>query len=91
MGLLSEGWVWMLTNDMSPAIRDTVDSPEELAEYDGLMFISGLWDCKCNNDVSNEPCWWSSRLMPFCHIVSGISAYDDMQREWQSQSIPANL
>ncbi|ORY96447.1 periplasmic binding protein-like I [Syncephalastrum racemosum] len=67
MGLLSEGWVWMLTNDMSPAIRDTVDSPEELAEYDGLMFISGLWD------------------------LSGIPAYDDMQREWQSQNIPANF
>ncbi|KAI9491860.1 periplasmic binding protein-like I [Zychaea mexicana] len=44
MGLLSEGWVWMLTNDMSPAIRDMVSSPEELATYDGLMFISGLWN-----------------------------------------------
>lgn len=46
MGLLSEGWVWMLTNDMSPAIRDMVHSPEELAAYDGLMFISGLWNRK---------------------------------------------
>lgn len=48
MGLLSEGWVWMLTNDMSPAIRDTVKSQEELAAYDGLMFISGIWNCKCH-------------------------------------------
>ncbi|KAG2220592.1 hypothetical protein INT45_002614, partial [Circinella minor] len=44
MGLLTEGWVWMLTNDMSPAIRDMVSSQEELAAYDGLMFISGLWN-----------------------------------------------
>lgn len=48
MGLLSEGWVWMLTNDMSPAIRDTVKSQEELAAYDGLMFISGIWNRKCH-------------------------------------------
>ncbi|KAI9319938.1 periplasmic binding protein-like I [Dichotomocladium elegans] len=44
LGLLSEGWVWMMTNDMSPAIRDMIESPEELAAYDGLMFISGLWN-----------------------------------------------
>ncbi|KAL1930958.1 hypothetical protein VTP01DRAFT_10095 [Rhizomucor pusillus] len=44
MGLLSEGWVWMLTNDMSPAIRDMVETQEELDAYDGLMFISGIWN-----------------------------------------------
>lgn len=49
MGLLSEGWVWMLTNDMSPAIRDMVETQEELDAYDGLMFISGIWNCKCHN------------------------------------------
>ena len=49
MGLLTEGWVWMLTNDMSPAIRDMASSSEELAAYDGLMFISGLWNCKFYN------------------------------------------
>lgn len=47
MGLLTEGWVWILTNDISPVLQQTIQSSEELAKYDGLMFISGLWDCKC--------------------------------------------
>ena len=46
MGLLDKGWVWILTNDISPVLLEVIDSPEELAKYDGLMFISGLWDCK---------------------------------------------
>lgn len=63
MGLLSEGWVWMLTNDMSPAIRDTVKSQEELAAYDGLMFISGIWNCKCHKCLFlNVPSKISSTL-----------------------------
>lgn len=46
MGLLSEGWVWILTNDISPVLKEVIKTPEELAKYDGLMFISGLWDCE---------------------------------------------
>lgn len=45
MGLLKEGWVWILTNDVSPVLQEIISSTEELAMYDGLMFISGLWDC----------------------------------------------
>lgn len=45
MGLLKEGWVWILTNDVSPVLQEVISSTEELAMYDGLMFISGLWDC----------------------------------------------
>ncbi|KAF7731952.1 Metabotropic GABA-B receptor subtype 3A [Apophysomyces ossiformis] len=44
MGLLGQGWVWMLTNDMSPVIRDIAETPQDLIAYDGLMFISGLWE-----------------------------------------------
>lgn len=46
MGLLTEGWVWILTNDISPVLQEVIKSSSELAKYDGLMFISGLWDCK---------------------------------------------
>jgi hypothetical protein len=46
MGLLDKGWVWILTNDISPVLQEVIKNPEELAKYDGLMFISGLWDCK---------------------------------------------
>lgn len=46
MGLLSKGWVWILTNDISPVLHEIIDSEDELSLYDGLMFISGLWDCK---------------------------------------------
>jgi hypothetical protein len=46
MGLLTDGWVWILTNDISPVLYEITNSTKELAMYDGLMFISGLWDCK---------------------------------------------
>lgn len=46
MGLLTKGWVWILTNDVSPVLQEIISSREELAMYDGLMFISGLWDCR---------------------------------------------
>jgi hypothetical protein len=45
MGMLSEGWVWMLTNDLSEALTESIDT-QEIAEFDGLMFISGLWNRK---------------------------------------------
>lgn len=46
MGLLTKGWVWILTNDVSPVLQEIISSKEELDMYDGLMFISGLWDCR---------------------------------------------
>ncbi|CAO3596140.1 unnamed protein product [Absidia cylindrospora] len=53
MGMLSEGWVWMLTNDLSEALSESVDT-QDLVEFDGLMFISGLWnltDVSAYNDL----------------------------------------
>ncbi|KAL0073463.1 periplasmic binding protein-like I [Phycomyces blakesleeanus] len=44
MGLLSEGWAWIITNDISEELKASTSSPEEYALYDGLMMISGLWD-----------------------------------------------
>ncbi|KAI8336060.1 periplasmic binding protein-like I [Choanephora cucurbitarum] len=44
MGLLEKGWAWIVTNDISPVLQSIAKSPEELALYDGLMFISGLWE-----------------------------------------------
>lgn len=46
MGLMAKGWAWIVMNDISPVLLEKIQSPEELAMYDGLMFISGLWDCK---------------------------------------------
>ncbi|CAO3594586.1 unnamed protein product [Absidia cylindrospora] len=53
MGMLSEGWVWMLTNDLSEALSESIDT-QDLVEFDGLMFISGLWnltDIPAYNDL----------------------------------------
>ncbi|GAN01001.1 hypothetical protein MAM1_0004c00430 [Mucor ambiguus] len=64
MGLLTEGWVWILTNDVSPVLQEIISSREELAMYDGLMFISGLWD------LSGEPSYdslsqiWQKQRVP---------------------------
>lgn len=81
----------MLTNDMSPAIRDTVKSQEELAAYDGLMFISGIWNRKCHTSPFK-----SSSITPISYtaildVVSGMPAYDAMQEAWNTLPAPSNL
>ncbi|KAI8889827.1 periplasmic binding protein-like I [Backusella circina FSU 941] len=43
MGLLTEGWAWIVTNDLSPVLQEKT-TPEDIGLYDGLMFISGLWN-----------------------------------------------
>jgi hypothetical protein len=45
MGLLTEGWAWIVTNDISPVLQEKT-APEDIGLYDGLMFISGLWNRK---------------------------------------------
>ncbi|KAG0182904.1 Metabotropic GABA-B receptor subtype 3A [Apophysomyces sp. BC1034] len=64
MGLLGEGWAWMLTNDMSPVIRDMVKTPEELVAYDGLMFISGLWELTGMPAYDNMLREWKKQRVP---------------------------
>ncbi|KAI9302837.1 periplasmic binding protein-like I [Cunninghamella echinulata] len=63
MGMLTKGWVWMLTNDLSEALSESVD-PEDLEAYNGLMFISGLWnltDVPAYNDLYNL---WTQQKVP---------------------------
>lgn len=51
MGFMTKGWVWMTINNLGPVFRDAYTLPE-VTEYDGLMFINGLWNCKCNTQKS---------------------------------------
>ncbi|KAI8971063.1 periplasmic binding protein-like I [Pilobolus umbonatus] len=44
MGLLSKGWVWIVANDITPLLYKIAPTPDELVLYNGLMFMSGLWD-----------------------------------------------
>lgn len=44
MGLLKKGWVWIVMNNISPVLRNNSKLPN-IEELDGLMFVSGLWDC----------------------------------------------
>ncbi|KAI8394060.1 periplasmic binding protein-like I [Radiomyces spectabilis] len=79
MGLLSKGWSWILTNDMSPAIKAMVDTEEELRLYDGLMFISGLWDLSGIPAYDNLEARWKEQPIPEAYIhpenwnTSGLS------------------
>ncbi|CAO3612652.1 unnamed protein product [Cunninghamella blakesleeana] len=63
MNMLSEGWVWMLTNDLSEALSESLD-PVDLEAYNGLMFISGLWnltDVPAYNDLYST---WAKQPVP---------------------------
>ncbi|KAI7887263.1 periplasmic binding protein-like I [Mucor mucedo] len=64
MGLMKKGWVWVVMNDISPVLLEKIQSPEELAMYDGLMFISGLWDLKGLPEYDNLNRLWKTQQVP---------------------------
>ncbi|KAI8343904.1 periplasmic binding protein-like I [Chlamydoabsidia padenii] len=63
MGMLSEGWVWMLTNDLSEALSESVDT-QDLVEFDGLMFITGLWNLTSVPAYNNLYGLWQQQVIP---------------------------
>ncbi|KAI9027622.1 periplasmic binding protein-like I [Phycomyces nitens] len=81
MGMLSEGWVWIVTNDISEEIKMSLDSPEDYALYNGLMMISGLWD------LSGQPAYddlkerWDNYPIP--------AAFTE-PKYWKSQGLSYN-
>lgn len=50
MGLMSKGWVWMVADDLANNflrnLHDDADGDVVMA-YNGLMYISTLWNCTC--------------------------------------------
>ncbi|KAI8341058.1 periplasmic binding protein-like I [Chlamydoabsidia padenii] len=56
MEMLGEGWVWMLMNDPWEVQSEDEDA-YDMSEFDGLMFITGLWnltDVSAYNELYNS-------------------------------------
>lgn len=44
-GVFGKGWAWITMNNISPGFEQEIGKDDHISEYDGLMFVSGLWDC----------------------------------------------
>ncbi|KAI8077824.1 periplasmic binding protein-like I [Halteromyces radiatus] len=67
MGMLSKGWVWMLTNDLSEALSESIDA-QDLEEFDGLMFISGLWNLTDVSAYNDLYALWQQQPIPSNYV-----------------------
>ncbi|RCH82278.1 hypothetical protein CU098_001339, partial [Rhizopus stolonifer] len=81
MGLLTKGWVWIVTNDISPVLQENAKTPEDLAVYDGLMFISGLWDLTGEPSYDSLNQIWKDQRVP--------EEFSDA-REWNTTGLSYN-
>ncbi|KAI8341547.1 periplasmic binding protein-like I [Blakeslea trispora] len=81
MGLLQKGWAWIVTNDISPVLQSNAKSAEELASYDGLMFISGLWELTGVPEYDVLDQIWKTQRVP-----AGFSN----SREWNTTGLSYN-
>ncbi|KAG1146688.1 hypothetical protein G6F37_006125 [Rhizopus arrhizus] len=57
MGYMSKGWVWLLPNDLSR-------SDISFSSYDGLMYISNLWNLTDNPAYAELYQTWQSQPVP---------------------------
>ncbi|ORX56420.1 periplasmic binding protein-like I [Hesseltinella vesiculosa] len=81
LGMLEPGWVWMMSNDLSEVLAEVVPK-QDLPLYNGLMFISGLWNITDAPDYNNLYQVFNQMPMPNGYI-GGTS-------DWQINGLSYN-
>ncbi|KAI9268604.1 7 transmembrane sweet-taste receptor of 3 GCPR-domain-containing protein [Helicostylum pulchrum] len=63
-GVFGKGWAWITMNDISPGFEQEIGQDDHISEYDGLMFVSGLWDLTGEPRYDSLNQIWKSKRVP---------------------------
>ncbi|KAI7871480.1 periplasmic binding protein-like I, partial [Spinellus fusiger] len=74
MGYLSDGWVWIVTKDITSTFQSLGSTPEESSAYNGLMLLSGLWDLKGSPAYDTMSQTWKETPVPANFIEPSLWA-----------------